>query len=492
MIPTTLSALVGRWVADSTYTSDDTHATNQSLHNVQLEIFPDTTCYRLDTTQTTFPGKSEGDCTLKGDTLIVAPDPSLPSTVVPDTFVVHLRFLGNYLELDHQADQRFTFFHKLKHPDSAALVEALGDSLWRLQGHRSGAGFYKAEALARDFSYLRFSGDTLRTDTRRNGVVSLDSGRLGKTDSLWTWETASATRDFLIDLVKEDSLRLWPLTEGRPDSGFDLYVRTSRHHPFDVDVRPLLGHMRTDSTLYPNGMLENHYGRYYDLSFASDHKVAMETNLAGAPLFTAWTLDSGFLSLDAPGAEGTRFRLDTAGTVVKLAADSGKAFGKSVALYQTKVDAETFRDKPLERFQQASYIRLLVSGDTLDYFFDENQNKDHFEIDHPDGLSVHWAVIAVNKALETYQSSQPDFFFAFQSRNGKLGRYTCVSVPEKDLVIRLTGAVDQLMVQGLIQGACRISVSDTAAADSTVNLDGSFRLKRRSPVTLGSPLWQLK
>lgn len=482
-----MALLVGRWLADSSFTVEDVHASGLRGAGVLLEVFPDTTFSHSDDTRIAFPGKAEGRYSLNGDTLIV-----FPAAAAPDTFLVKLRFLGNYLELDHPADQRFTFFHKVRSQDSVIRPETLKDSLWRLQGRRAGPGKFAAEPLVRNFSYLRFSGDTMWSDTRLDGIVRLDSGKLEKSGSAWTWKAAGGTRQFIADLVAADSLRLWPLTGGRPDSGYSLYLKTFAFHRYDLDMRPLIGHLRADSIRYPQSVIENHYGRFYDWTLTEDHKLALETNMPGVPDFRSWSLDSGFLSLAAPGLPATRFRVDTSGGKVKLTADSSRAFGKSVAIFQTRVDPEAFRANPLERFQEASYFQIIVSGDTSLRFFNANHLNGQFEIAEVSDTSTFWTSIVLNKGLETYQSSQAGFFFAFQGRNAGLGRYTCVSAPDKGLAIRLTGAADLLMAQGSIQGSCRVRSADSAPADSTLILEGNFRLKRKTISGFSSPLWRLQ
>ncbi len=481
-----MAALVGRWKADSTFSVDDTRATGLGNQDILMEVFADTTYSQRDSSGLAFKGRSDGVYHLSADTLIV-----FPAAAQPDTFMVKLRFLGNYLELDHPADQRFLFFHKIKPPDSATQQVMLKDSLWRLEGRRVDPGIFQAEPQVRNFSYLRFSGDSMRSDTRVNGIPGADSGRLEKIGSNWTWKAAGGTRSFIADLVGEDSLRMWPLAQGRPDSGYRLYVRTGRLHGFDVDVRPLLGHMRSDSLVTRDGTLEYHYGRYYDWTFGEDHRVSVETNMTGVPLFQTWSLDSGFVFLQAPGAGAARFRLDTSGHAVTLTADSGQIFGEKSAFHQTKVDASLFRDKPLERFQSQSYFQAVVSGDTGDYFFHANSNGDRFEIASQDSGAADWVSLIVNKAQETLQSSQPGFLFALQGRNPRLGRFTCKSSPAIDMVIRLTGSADPLMAQGLVQGGCVIRSADSAFTDSTLDLEGIFRLKRKTTGNFASPLWSL-
>jgi hypothetical protein len=483
-IPTTMPALVGRWKADSTYTVEDTRATVIVLEPVWLEIFADTSYAQLDTSRMTFNGKSDGVYYLSGDTLI-----TFPSNAPPDTFMVRLTFMGNYLQLLHPADQRYSFFHKIKPQDSATQFEMLKDSLWLNEGKRLDPGIFQKEEQKKDFSYLRFRGDSMYADVRKNGVIRMDSGVLSKKGFIWTWKAAGGTKGFLADLVKEDSLRMWPLTEGRPDSGYFLYVRRSLHHPRDIDMRRLMGHMRCDSIRYPTGMMENHYGRFYDWTFTEDHKVAVETNMKAVPLFNAWSLDSGFLALDAPGYKTHRFDVDTTTGTIDLFTPDTSAFGRGGHVFQTKVDASRFAAHPLERFETASYLELVIGADTADYFFNGNNVKDQFEIARIVSDSVYWLSMVLGKSQETFQSSQPGFFFAFQGRNAALGRYACRSRPERDLVIRQTASGNPLLATGLVQGTCKVINAEIPPADSTLNLEGSFRFKRRSYGGLVGHAW---
>jgi hypothetical protein len=484
-VPTTMAALMGRWAGDSTYTVDDTRAADLKNASASLELLTDTTYSLADSSHLAFPSLSEGPFVLKGDTLILHP---MPSTA--DTFVVRLRFLGNYLELDHPADQRFTFFHKIKPADSAAWEASLiKDSLWALAARRSGPGSYRTEAQLRDFSYLRIATDSMWSDVRLNGVIRTDSGPLERNGSAWKWKAPGGERKYTAELFGRDSLRLWPLTDGRPDSGYAVYARTAGLRSFDVDMRPLIGHLRSDSIAFPFNRIVNHYGRYYDLTFGEDHKVSVETNMTGLPDFRTWTLDSGYLSLESPGPLTTRFKVSASEGSVLLSADSGKAFGKSVKLYQTKVDPEAFKHDPLQRFEDASYFQLRISGDTSYYFFSANNANDKFEIAAEADSSVFWASLVAVKGQETAQSSQAGFFFAFQGRHSGLGGFTCRSDSAVGLVIRQTITADPSFAEGLVQGACRILYADSSFADSTLDIEGSFRLKRKSSGALVSPLW---
>ena len=487
VIPTTMPLLVGRWSADSTYNVDDVRATTLTHTSVILEVLSDTTFSQLDSTGIAFPLKHvEGVFYLGGDTLII-----FPLAAQPDTFIVHLRFLGNYLELMRPADQRFTFLHKLKPAVPAKSDSLLKDSLWLLRGLRIDPGIFRPESLTVDFSYLRFSGDSMFADVRRNGIVRLDSGKLLKADSVWTWQASGGERKYVGDLVNRDTLRMWPLADGRTDSGFYLYKRNFGHHPFDIDMRRLIGHLRGDSLHTPDRFIENHYGQYYDWILGEDHKITIETNMKDMATLTAWSLDSGRLAVRIEGQKPQRMSVDTALSHIRLTADSGLFFPRTTVLYQTKVDPARFAGKPLERFEQASYAIINLGGDTTYYFFLANNLKERFEIARVSGDTADWVSFNLNKSVESFQSSQPDFFFAFQGHNAKLGRFTCRSRPYKDLVIRQTVSGDPVMATGLLQGACEVQKADSAFTDSTVTLEGSFKLRRKHRGDFLAPMWSM-
>lgn len=487
-IPTTLSALEGRWVADSTYTVDDIRAHRFQADDLLLEIFADTTLSARDTTRIVFPPGTVGHYSLSGDSLFHRPVRGGPG----DTLIVKIRFLGNWLELFRPAEQRYAFFHKLKGPDSSSQDTLLEGAWWRLQGWQAGPDSFLAEPLRRDFSYLRFSGDTLVWDWRLNGIARSDRGILAKDGRIWNWEAGGGSREFLADIVSKDTLRLWPSRNERPDSGFRLFIRTLKPHPFDLDMGPWLGHMRTDSVLSGDRMSETHYGRFYDLEFGLDHAVRTITNRSDLPLLRAWTLDSGFLWVDAPDANRIRLQADTAGNVVRLRADSGKAFPRKTALFQTKVDPARYEANPLERFDRAGYAVLHIGGDTLRYFFNANYRKaamDEFEIADLASGDTSWLIAKSDPEREVFQSGQSGFKFAFQGRIGSLGRFDCRSDTALEFALRLTDASDPEFARGLLQGACRILSADSAFTDSTLALEGSFRFRRKAAGGLASPWW---
>ncbi len=480
-----MELLVGRWVADSTYTADDTRATGLGQTPVQLEILPDTSYGSSDTGRLAFPAaRSQGVFHLDADTLIL-----FPVSAPPDTFIVHMRFLGNYLEMMRVSEQRFTFFHKLKPRGGHEVDSLLADSLWSLRGHRLSPGIYQSEPLTREFSYLRFRGDSMFSDVRINGVIRTDSGPLSRDGNNWSWNAEGGKREFLADMPAPDSLRLWPLIGGRPDSGWSDWCRASAHHPRDVDMRPAIGHLRGDSLKDGTQAFLYHYGRYYDWVLGEDHSVRVETNMAGVPMWNSWTLDSGYVSFAEAGRPGQRMRLDTTAGRLRLRIDSGNYFPPQTAYSATLVTGD-FAANPLERFRNASYLMLKSGGDSLFYFFNSSNQGDRFEIYSGPATASLWAGFVLPKARETFQSSQEGFYLAFNDSTRGLGRFTCRSRPDKDLAIRQTGS-DPLLAVGFLQGTCQIQRADSAFSDSAFAIEGHFRFQRADRRGFANPGWSL-
>ncbi|MBW8890086.1 MAG: hypothetical protein JF616_20215 [Fibrobacteres bacterium] len=472
VIPTSMDLMIGRWIGDSTYTADDTRATRLGKGQVRLEILSDTSFTQSDTGKSAFPEPgSEGVFYLHIDTLIL-----FPMSAPPDTFVVHLRFLGNYLEIFRVSEQRYTFFHKVKPPGPQDQDSLLADSLWALRGHRAAPGIYQKEALVRDFAYLSFRSDSMFSDQRNNGVVRTDSGPLARDGRHWTWKAGGGSREFLADFPSPDSLRLWPFDDSIPDSGFYDYVRASRHDARDIDMRRLLGHLRGDTLKAGAGSLEYHYGRYYDWILGVDHSAKVETNIDGVPHWSSWTLDSGFLALAEAGHPAQRMRVDTAGGRVHLLMDTG-AYFPAPSVYAATLVQGDFTANPLARFDKASYFELKIGGDSLFYFFSESNQRDRFEIYAGPSETSPWMGFALPKAQETFQSGQAGFYLALNDSTRSLGRFTCRSRPDQNLAIRQTAA-DPLFAEGFIQGDCAIQKADSAFSDSSLSIEGSFKMLR--------------
>jgi hypothetical protein len=402
-----------------------------------------------------------------------------------------MRFLGNYLELLRVSEQRFTFFHKLKPPDPHREDSLLADSLWALRGHRSAPGSYTREALVKDFAYLFFRGDSLFSDTRNNGLVTTDSGPLTRDGRNWIWKAGGGQREFLADMLSADSLRLWPLSGGRTDSGFYDYVRATRHDARDIDMRPLLGHLRGDSLNAGSNLSGYHYGRYYDWILGADHSAQVETNIEGVPNWTTWSLDSGFLSLSvaAAGRPAQRMRVDTAGGRVHLLIDTG-AYFPAHSVYAATRTAGDFAGHPLDRFDNASYLELKIGGDSSFYFFSESNDKDRFEIFSGASEKSLWAGLVLPKTQETFQSGQDGFYLAFNDSTPALGRFTCRSRPSRNLAIRQTGATTRFTA-GSVQGSCVIQKADSAFSDSSLAIEGAFRMFRNERGGFNNPGWSL-
>lgn len=491
LIPTTWELLEGRWIGDSTYTLFDTRADRLDKGMV-VDLFPDSTWWVGDSGKAVFPsGASIAPIRLSSDTLFVAATRS----GAPDTFLVRMRFLGNYLELFRASDQRSTHFHKLKPFDSTRRETLLDSGTWVRRAYRSTFDTVRREALRRDFDYLLFPGDSMTRDTRRDGLTSVESGPLSRDGRRFAWTPGGTARALHLDLdlYHADSLRVWVLSAGRADSGYSLYTRAPGRAQFDLDMTPYAAHLRTDTVKTPFTATETHFGRHYDVVLGRDHKVEILSNMPSMPRYRAWSIDSGFLWLEDAASIRTRFSV-TALTraTLRIACDSNRDFSRPTTLAMSVVDGTRFAAQPLERFDQAGYMHIAVGSDTMKHYWfnigTRNNPEDH-EIAALDSTDTLWSAWRVNPSLETFGSSQAGFLFAFHGRNAALGQFTCRSRPDLGLALRSTASSDPTLARGLVQGSCRITASQSPPADSTLAITGEFRSKRRGGNPL-APFWR--
>jgi hypothetical protein len=494
LVPPTLDLLEGRWVGDSTYTIFDLRATPLG-RGLVMDVFPDSTLHARDTGRLVFPGRYDARLSLSMDTLRLRPGPGKGQ---PDTFTVKLRFLGNWLELDRAGDRRFVHLHKEKPFDPATRKALLDSGLWIKQRTRLAMDSMRHEPLRRDFEYLRFGGDSLRRDIRRNGIGELLSGPLEPSGNRWRWTPGGSDRILHVDLFHADTLRVWYFAGGRPDSGFAVYSRRSGRHPGDLDVAPLLGHLRGDTLRTNEGpgkptvTTALHYGRFYDLVLRDDHTVSTRTNMPEMPLYASWALDSGQLVLARESATARFTVAALPGGRTALVSAGGGFLKDAAELTLTPIDGSRLADHPLERFERASYLHLETGGDTLAYYFANASNRkspEEHEIARVEGADTLWAIWRLDASRDTYASSQAGFLLAFQGRNAAMGRFTCRSAPELDLALRASLAADPELAQGTVQGSCRIASAEKSPADSVLPVTGTFR-SRRKGAAVASPLWK--
>ncbi len=495
----TWELLEGRWLGDSTYTVFDAKST-PLFGALILDVFPDSTVWARDPTGLVFPGTDAADsapssyaarAAFAEGRLRLSGAPGNPG---PDTLAVRMRFLGNWLELERRSDRRTVHFHKLKHFDSAAREALLDSGIWLRRAVRISYDTLRPDSLRRDFDYLAFPGDSLRRESRRGGLARTEAGPIAPAGSGFAWRPEGGERSLRLDLFHADSLRMWPMAEGRADSGYSLYVRARGPHPLDLDMTAYAGHLRTDTVRIDRSAFDTHFGRFYDLVLGVDHAVRTLTNMPSMPRFDSWEVDSGFLWLDGEGDVRTRFRVEKPSPkALTLVAGATPAFSRPTTLIQTLVDGSRFEDHPLERFDQAPYLRVAAGpADTFAFYFQaayRKQDYEGFEISGHVGDDTLWAAWRLDGS-ETYSSGQDGFFFAFQGRTADLGRFTCRGIPSLDLTIRTLAGSSPELASGLIQGACRIIASELPPADSALEITGDFRGRRRADI-LQSPLWKL-
>ncbi len=495
VFPLSFPALSGRWVADSTYTLSDTRATQLGDGNVVLEFRPDSTFWAQDSGGSIFPAPRFGAFHLLGDSLLLHPD-SGSAYAAQAT----LRFLGNYLELYLPQQQRYVEFHKLKPPDTLALSAWLENRLWLVVAREAGSGGVQPESLRTDFDYAVFHGDSLRWLYDHHGLPHSDS-ELFTVDSNvfgYTLQSAASGSSWLLQWVQADTLRLWPLHSGQPDSGFLQCAAYAHPHPFDLNCAFLTRYWRGDSLYRDGGWQAFQYGYYYDLGWDTAHRVAATTNTTDLPRFRAWDIDSGRLLL-SDSVSTQAFVLDSSDTSHFYIHSVTTPSDLELRRYGfTAVDSAQVNADPIFRFTTAPYARVALGGDTLAYYwFDDYARTDLpasrfevFGIFARDTLSL---IAQWPEGPQTFSSALAGFRFAFAGRNDTLGRFICQADSSAPFALRLLTSTETRLVPGNFQGSCKVTQAERAAgvpADSLLPVSGDFRFVVSSPEPLQSPLWQ--
>jgi hypothetical protein len=492
--PVSFTGMVGRWVADSTYTLQDARAMPLGTQDVELDFHPDSTFFMLDTSAKVFPPPVYGSFKLIGDSISLRPD---SASAYPAKAT--LRFLGNYLEIYLPQKQRIVAFHKSKAPDSLNVAAWLDSLRWMAVQRRDSSGPQVQEPLRSRFEYLIFSGDSLIHENNQDGIYARDSGTYTLAaltiGTQVTEQKSGGIRSWLLQWVGNDSLRFWPLGNGKPDSGFVLYARTRGKHPFDLDCSFLPGYWRGDSLLQNGLWRELDYGYFFDLGFDSAHHISVTTNTADLPRFESWDIDSGRLLFRDP-SETRSLVLNTAGNA-HFGVGSVTTVPEDFRLRFTLADSSQIRANPISRFSRAPYARVAVGSDTLNYFWYSNYTRisapaDLFELFGVFGADTLSLIAQLPEGNQTYSSSLAAFDFGFAGETLSLGRFTCFSAPSVPFALRLLSNVDPTVVPGTFQGACKVSSAEKPAglsADSTLEISGDFRFRFISSGTLKSPLW---
>jgi len=494
IIPTTLADLIGRWEGDSTYTVDDIRATSLVHLGVKFEIYDDSSLEIKDPQHLVFANNMIGKVQLVGDSIFLTAYSNYK--ISPDTFITKIRFLGNRLELEHSADARFSFFHKRKWVDSIFQDSVLRDSLWLLQSKQLRPDSIHLESQLENFTYFKFSDDSMNCDLHRNGIIQFEPGTFSKKGKIWKRATSSGTREYIAELSAMDTLRLWPLVAGRPDSGFDLYVHQHTNHPNDIDLQPFFTYLRSDSILIADRLVENHYGQFFDMKISKDHGVQIFTNMAEFPNYKKWTLATGKLSLVAENNEHIELQIDSSKTTrSKLTTSINSVYHQNTSFFMTRVDGTRFTTFPLERFEQASYVHIIANQDTSHFYFLPNYAKgspEKFEILEKDNNDTAFVTFTLLPNQDSYQNGQPGFHFVMGGKNSALGHYVCQALANNNLVIRTEVAKDPNWAQGTIQGDCKIITAEKVYTDSTLSITGIFKVKRKiTSTSMLSPYWSL-
>jgi hypothetical protein len=301
---------------------------------------------------------------------------------------------------------------------------------------------------------------------------------------------------YWVQWLHADSLRLWPLHQGRPDSGFVVFARRQAPHPFDLNCASLMRYWRGDSAYSDSALRRFHFDEFFDLALDGTHRVTLASNSPDFRRYQNWDIDSGRLVL-IDGAARHAFTLRNSPAASLSLTQSGNP--APLRLYFSAADSAAIGANAMSRFPNAPYLRTWIAGDTSLYHRSWNyrglQNQpEQFESFGIFGSDSLWQIVALPRGAETYFPSVAGFRFGLEGKNAALGRFVCFADAAYSFALRLTASSDPGLSPGNFQGTCKIRSAQIAggiSSDSTLALAGDFRLKRASSGSLRSPLWNL-
>ena len=494
-IPSSKAVLLGEWLGDSTYTLKDSEAQKLGEKNgVTMEFYPDGVARIEDSLHRVFTQSDHSLSELKGDTLWLTSKSSTPTI---KKYLLKFSFLGNYLEVFDPIAIRYTYFHKYKTPELATWKNLLPDTLWELKGYRSAGDTLKPETFQNAFAYLQFTSDTLSWENTMRGLSKINKGRWSfKGDTLnWTF----GSNRFLMQCLRPDSLRLWPIHGGKLDTGFYAFRKVSKKQMNYRDMNTLPGYWRMDSIVLGNNLLYGHYGQYCDFSFNTEHHVSLLTNMqARLPHYQDWDSDSGFfwlLAKDTTINSSATFSLKQEtytvnDSVLKFSMNSINGYPQ-IVFYCTHADSSLIAKDPLNRFNTSPFVQMYAGQDTFSFYFNPVRHVDtleHYEIAQW-GTDTTWIISNIKTNQENFNSGQSGFKLMFNAKekDGKKVRWQNLS--NQDLVIRITNNPQSTILNGLIQGFMQEHWLDSSHADTLRTVTGVFRFVRKKSAELTSPLW---
>jgi hypothetical protein len=491
-IALTDSLLMGQWMADSTYTLRDGKATVVQPGNLNLWIFRDLRYRAEDIGQIVFPSVALGRITRNQDSLLLQPDAI--SANLPNTFLATASFRGNYLDLYRPADLRHTFYHRILQLSTDTLAARIKSGLWMRVGSRDAQDLRQVETSTSHFEYIFFKDSTFQREYWKRGLTTPETGEYSLIRDTLTLNGA-VTKTYLLDWLRRDSLRLWPLGKNGLDSGFLVYKQRDSLSPWHQDLSYVPGYWRGDSIEDSSGWILPDYEKYYDLEFFPDGRIANPSKALALPSFTHWDLDSGFVTLDAQ--DGRQFKVRSTSqilnsdTLLTLRGRASTLQTRDLVVHLTRRDGSNFTQSPFARFPDHNHVVLIVASDTLRYLnysaWSEGR-PEKMEFRSIQAQETTWVAMTLPTEA-SFTSSQSLFQFHMEGVTATLGRFKCSARSDLPLTLRVNSQLGALAQAGTIQGVCRIDTAARNSSDTLLSLQGSYRINRSGNHNLISPLW---
>jgi hypothetical protein len=497
-VPMTDSLLRGEWLGDSTYTLRDTKAVRFEASDLQLRIFRDGR-YRLrDKHGLVFESTNSGTLRRIGDSLLFVDEVTGKGPVC----IGKLTFKGNYLSLYQPAKLRYAFFHRIPNADTVVPTAFLEHGFFMRTARRDSLDRVTQEALSFAFDYLTFADGRWKYEQWRQGFASADSGNYAVVaDTLRLMPNAGNDSgqgfagDFVSEFPSADSLRLWPLHEGRIDQGFSQFARRDSLPRWHRDLRPYVGYWRGDSARDDSGFMIMGFERFYDLEITTDGKVKTYAQATRLPVLNSWQLDSGRMIFS--GAANSSYPLlpSTQGNAqdTLLLLENARDLGlKRLVFYGTRRNGNVFTANPVARFPHRDHAVLRFGNDSLTYLSTSAwvNAPDRAEFAAYGSTDTLWAVFALPREA-TFTSSQSGFVFKMQGRNSTLGKFRCSARSDLALTLRLQNEASAPTSVGTLQGQCRIDASEIPVVDTAMSVTGNYVIRRALSAPLRSPLWSM-
>jgi len=491
-IPPNDSLLSGHWVGDSTYTLRDTKALSLGDRPLNLWLFRDGRFRITDSTQAAFPKLWRGTYSRANDSLFLQPDAG--SSGESRLFIVKLTFLGNYLGLYQPAELRYTHWHLRSQLKPDTLLPFLERGIWTCVLRRDAADSQTPETLRSRFEYLYFNPEGYRREWWNRGIKREETGPLSREgDTLWLG--GGENQGYVWELLAPDTLRLWPLSNARLDSGFSLYHRMDSLPRYHLDLNGLPGYWRGDSARDSLGLQAMNYERFIDLRFGKEGTLTAFRQGSRVPAFTSWDIDSGRVLLQGSGQPAYRMapKITTQGgdTLLTLFADPSRENPNPLKLYGTRRDGETLAVNPIARFPSQNHASLRIGSDTLLFLSHAawmNGKPEQAEFAAIPSPDTAWLILTL-PAQASFSSDETGFRLKIQARTDDLGRFTCQAAADLALTLRRDPSSTDTLAIGSLQGHCRLVGAEKPPADSTLNLEGEYLIRRHAGA-LQSPLWK--